>query len=51
MIDMKKFLSKHGGAVTIVGGVVVFVTFVVHEGLRERLKTLVDAVDSPASHS
>lgn len=43
---MKKFLVKHSGFVTVIGGVIVFVTFMVHEGLQEHLRALVDSIDS-----
>jgi hypothetical protein len=45
-LSVKKFLSKHSGLVTIIGGLIVFVTFMVHEGLREHLKAIVESTDS-----
>ena len=40
------FLRRHSRVLIFVGALVVFVTFVVREGLRENLKDLVDSIDT-----
>jgi hypothetical protein len=44
--DLGAFLRKHNRILTFVGALVVFLTFVIKEGLREHLKDLVEALGS-----
>jgi hypothetical protein len=40
------FLKKHGKTLSLVGALIVFVTYVVKEGFREHVKDLVDAAEN-----
>jgi hypothetical protein len=46
---LKIFFGKHRRLVTFIGALIVFVTFVIKDGLREQLKDLVSSIDSAES--
>ena len=46
---LKELLTQHRRLVTFIGALIVFVTFVVKDGLREQLKDLVSSIDSAES--
>jgi hypothetical protein len=46
---VKRFLTKHRRVMTFVGALIVFVTFVVKDGVRERLKDLAASINSAES--
>jgi hypothetical protein len=43
---LKTILTKHHRTLTLLGALIVFITFVVKDGLRERLKDLVSSIES-----
>src|SRR5437899_2825534 len=47
--SFRTFVSRHSKLLIFVGALIVFVTYLVKEGLRERLKDLVDSVDKAQS--
>jgi hypothetical protein len=47
--NIGNFFRKHSRLLTFFGALIVFVTFVVKEGVRERLKELVDSIDAAQS--
>ena len=47
--NFRNYVSRHSRLLIFVGVFIVFVTFLVKEGLRERLKDLVDSVDTAQS--
>jgi hypothetical protein len=46
---LKIFLGQHRRLMTFTGALIVFVTFVIKDGLREQLKDLVSSIDSAES--
>ena len=44
--DFRNFLRRHSRILTVLGALIVFVTFVVKEGLRDRGKDLLASVES-----
>ena len=46
---LKVFITQHRRLVTFIGALIVFVTFIVKDGLREQLKDLVSSIDSAES--
>jgi hypothetical protein len=47
--SFRNYVSRHSRLLIFVGALIVFVTFLVKEGLRERLKDLVDSIDTAQS--
>ena len=47
--DVGGFLRKHHRSVTLIGAIIVFVTFIVKEALRDHLKDLVDSIENARS--
>ena len=47
---MKQRLKKHEGLVTVIGALIVFATFVVKDGIRDRYKDWADSIDTAQVH-
>jgi len=47
--SFRNYVSRHSRLLIFVGALIVFVTFLVKESLRERLKDLVDSIDTAQS--